>query len=143
MRKKSLVVGMVMVMSAAMLTACGSSKEDYIADVTEISEFSEAVESVFESMDMDEYDKALDEMDMKTKEGKVVKEDFEEMGDLLSEMLDMAEDWENYDEDKANELDEKLTDLSEKAEDDFDAFEKAAKDSGVEDEDLEDLNLGF
>lgn len=144
MRKKSLVVGMVMVMSAMMLNACGgSSKEDYIADVEAITEFSNSAATAATSLDMDAYNSALDDLSMKTKEGKALKADMEEMGDILSDAVDMMENPTDVDEDAANELQEKMTKIAEKAEEDTKAFVEAAEESGVEEEDIEDLNLGF
>lgn len=144
MRKKSLVVGMVMVMSAMMLNACGgSSKEDYIADVEAITEFSNSAATAATSLDMDAYNSALDDLSMKTKEGKALKADMEEMGDILSDAVDMMENPTDVDEDAANELQEKMTKIAEKAEEDTKAFVEAAEESGVEEEDVEDLNLGF
>ncbi|WP_075721894.1 hypothetical protein [Roseburia sp. 499] len=144
MRKKSLVVGMVMVMSAMMLNACGgSSKEDYIADVEAITEFSNSAATAASSLDMDAYNSALDDLSMKTKEGKALKADMEEMGDILSDAVDMMENPADVDEDAANELQEKMTKIAEKAEEDTKAFVEAAEESGVEEEDVEDLNLGF
>lgn len=144
MRKKSLVVGMVMVMSAMMLNACGgSSKEDYIADVEAITEFSNSAATAATSLDMDAYNSALDDLSMKTKEGKALKADMEEMGDILSDAVDMMENPADVDEDAANELQEKMTKIAEKAEEDTKAFVEAAEESGVEEEDVEDLNLGF
>lgn len=144
MRKKSLVVGMVMVMSAMMLNACGgSSKEDYIADVEAITEFSNSAATAASTLDMDAYNSALDDLSMKTKEGKALKADMEEMGDILSDAVDMMENPADVDEDAANELQEKMTKIAEKAEEDTKAFVEAAEESGVEEEDVEDLNLGF
>lgn len=80
MKKRSLVVGMVLVMTAAMasLTGCGSSKEDYLNDVEQMTE------------------NATDpsKMDMKTSEGKQLKKDLEEMQDADSdEAIDMLSDY--------------------------------------------------
>lgn len=135
---------MVMVMSAMMLNACGgSSKEDYIADVEAITEFSNSAATAATSLDMDAYNSALDDLSMKTKEGKALKADMEEMGDILSDAVDMMENPADVDEDAANELQEKMTKIAEKAEEDTKAFVEAAEESGVEEEDIEDLNLGF
>lgn len=143
MKKKSLVLGMVMVMSVAMLNGCGSSKEDYIADVEAIVEFSNSAASSAMSLDMDAYKEALDEMDMKTKEGKAIKADMEDMGEILETAADMAENPSNYDEDDATKLQEDMLEISEKAQEDSEAFVEAAEESGVEEEDLEGLELGF
>ena len=143
MKKKSLVLGMVMVMSAAMLNGCGSSKEDYIADVEAIVEFSNSAASSAMSLDMDAYNEALDEMDMKTKEGKAIKADMEDMGEILETAADMAENPSDYDADDATKLQEDMLEISEKAQEDSEAFVEAAEESGVEEEDLEGLELGF
>ena len=92
---------------------------------------------------MDAYNSALDDLSMKTKEGKALKADMEEMGDILSDAVDMMENPADVDEDAANELQEKMTKIAEKAEEDTKAFVEAAEESGVEEEDIEDLNLGF
>lgn len=142
MKKKILVMGMTLVMSAAMLTACGgSSKDDYLADVKAITEFSNSATTAAATLDMDAYNSALDDLEMKTKEGKALKADMEEMGEILSDAVEMMED--PTDVDAANELQEKMTELTEKAEEDSKAFVEAAEKSGVDDEDVEDLNLGF
>lgn len=139
MRKKSLIAGMVMVMSAMMLNACGGpSKADYKADIETLNTFSEDVVS---AADAEEYADAATKMEMKTEEGKVLKEDMEELGDYLSELTEMMEDLDNVDVDAASELEEKVEKLQKEAEEHVDAFTDAAKDAGIKDEDLEDLGF--
>lgn len=101
MKKRSLVAGLALVMalSMSMLTGCGSSKEDYIHDAKEL------VENIMTPKDMD----------MKTSEGKQLKEDYQDA-------IENPED----------------ADL-EKLEKDSKDFEEAARDAGVEDDDLADL----
>lgn len=140
MRKKLLVVGMVLAMSATALTACGNDKENYLSDVQAINDFGVAVQEIEEIAD---YADAVAEMDMKTAEGKVLKEDMEELGECLEQLSDMMEDMENYDEDAATELHQKMTDLQEKVEGHVEDFTDAAEKSGVDDKDLEGMDLEF
>lgn len=139
MKKKSLLVGAVMVMSAMMLNACGGpSKEDYKSDIKTLNEFTEEFTSLD---DMDAYEDAASKLEMKTEEGKVLKEDMKKLGDYMGEMNDMMSDLENVDEDDATKLQEKVEKLEEETEKHVDDFEDAAKDAGVKDEDLEKLGL--
>lgn len=140
MRKKLLVVGMVFAMSATALTACGNDKENYLSDVQAINDFGVAVQEIEEIAD---YADAVAEMDMKTAEGKVLKEDMEELGECLEELSGMMEDLDNYDEDAAAELQQKMTDLQTKVEEHVEDFTEAAEKSGVDDEDLEGMDLDF
>lgn len=140
MRKKFLLAGMVLAMSATALTACGNNKEDYLNDLQEINDFGVAMQEMEEISD---YADAIAEMEVKTAEGKVIKEDMEEMGDYLEQLNDMMEDLENYDEEAATELSDKLTELQEKVEEHAEDFKEAAEKSGVEEEDIEEMDLAF
>lgn len=141
MKKKVLVVGMVFALAASALTACGgSSKENYLSDVQAINDFGVAVQEMEEIAD---YAEAVAGMDMKTEEGKVLKEDMEELGECLEQLSAMMEDLENYDETAAAELQEKMTDLQTKVEEHVEDFTDAAENSGVDDEDLEGMDLDF
>lgn len=141
MKKKVLVVGMVFALAASALTACGgSSKENYLSDVQAINDFGVAVQEMEEIAD---YAEAVAGMDMKTEEGKVLKEDMEELGECLEQLSAMMEDLENYDETAAAELQEKMTDLQTKVEEHVEDFTDAAEKSGVDDEDLEGMDLDF
>ena len=53
------------------------------------------------------------------------------------------EDLENYDEEAATELSDKLTELQEKVEEHAEDFKEAAEKSGVEEEDIEEMDLAF
>ncbi len=141
MKKRVLVVGMVFALAASALTACGgSSKENYLSDVQAINDFGVAVQEMEEIAD---YAEAVAGMDMKTEEGKVLKEDMEELGECLEQLSAMMEDLENYDETAAAELQEKMTDLQTKVEEHVEDFTDAAEKSGVDDEDLEGMDLDF
>ncbi len=141
MRKKGLVVGMVFAMALTALTACGGdSKENYLSDVQAINDFGVAVSEMEE---MSDYADAVKGMEMKTAEGKVIKEDMEELGDYLEQLNDMMEDLENYDEDAATELQDKMEELQDKVEGHVEDFTDAAEKSGVDDEDLEGMDLDF
>lgn len=79
MKKRSLVVGLALVMAASMslLTGCGSSKEDYINDLNEM------VDNASSPSDMD----------MKTSEGKQLKKDLEDMLDNPDDATDLLSDY--------------------------------------------------
>lgn len=141
MRKNKLVVGLVALLTAAMLTACGgSSKEDYKADIDSLNEMMKAVATI---EDVEDYEKALDKLEMKTDEGDAIKKDMEDFGKLLGEMSEMMEDLENYDEEKAEKLEKDMEEIQERMEDDSDAFEEAARKKGLKDEDLEKIEEGL
>ena len=136
MRKKSLVLAMVLAMSTMVVACGGPSKEDYLDDVQAIVEMGTSFENL---EDMAEFADVVADMDVTTKEGKVIKEDMEELAGYMEELSGMMEDLENADQDRALEIQEKVTTLQEDVEDHVKAFEDAAKDAGVEDEDLEDI----
>ncbi len=138
MKKKSLVVGMVLAMSFATLTACGNSKEKYLDDVKSIAEMGEAFQDMEE---LGDFSDIVKDMDMKTKEGKEIKKDMEELAGYMEELSDMMENPEEADADRATEISEKATELQQDVEEHVEAFEDAAKDAGVKDEDLEDLGF--
>lgn len=103
MKKRSLVVGLALVMAASMslLTGCGSSKEDYINDIEELREHASSPK----------------DMDMKTSEGKKMKADMEDMldnpddaADLLEDYVEHAQDFVEAAED-AGVSEEELTDI--------------------------------
>lgn len=138
MRKKSLVVGMILAMSFATLTACGDSKQKYLDDVKAISEMGDAFQDMEE---LGDFSDIVDDMDVKTKEGKEIKKDMEELAGYMEELSDMMDDPENADTDRAAEISDKATELQKDVEDHVKAFEDAAKDAGVKDKDLEDIGF--
>lgn len=141
MKKRGIITGIAVVLATAMITACGgSSKKDYIADVKALSEFTQAVTAM---QDMEDYAEAAEDLKMSTKEGKAIQKDMEELGSLLNDFSDLMKDLENYDEEKAAKIEEDMTTLQKKTEKDAEAFEKAARKSGVTDKELEDLDLGL
>lgn len=141
MRRNKLVVGLVGVLTAVVVTACGgSSKADYEADIKSLNTMMKAVTTI---EDVEDYEKELDKMKMKTEEGEAIQKDMEDFGKILGEMSEMMTDLENYDEEKGEKLEKDMKDIQKRMEDDAEAFEDAARKKGLKDEDLEKIELGL
>lgn len=140
MKKKVLVAGMAMALSMAMLTGCGNAKEDYESDLKELTSYSTSDELDTSDTDkmIEQMNDMVDELDMKTDEGKDVKENLQSMVDATKEVFDSLED---ADEDAMTEASEKLETITEKAKSSLSKFKDAATDAGVDEDELKNLNL--
>lgn len=136
MRKRKVIAGILLTLAVATMTACGGAKKDYLSDVQEINDFSVAVA---EMEDVSEYSDAVTAMEMKTSEGKVIKEDMKKMADVLVEISGMDAD--SYDEDAVTELYNEMLEIQSEVETHIEDFTNAAEKSGVSDDDLEKMDL--
>lgn len=140
MKKRTLVFGMTMVMSMAMLTGCGNGKKDYLNDIDAFNTLSE-VDTDTDDMNelVETMTKAIDDLDVSTDEGKDIKKDMQELmeltGDLLTDLDALAE----MDEDELEEMQTKMEELTDSIEDGVEKFRTAAEEAGVDEEDLEDF----
>lgn len=147
MKKRTLVLGMSVIMSIAMLTGCGNGKEDYLNDIEEITALSEVDTDTDDMEEMVEIMKdAIDDLDVSTGEGKTLKKDMAELIDYTADLTSDLDALANMEEDELEEMQDKMDELQTKIEDDVQEFLDAAEEAGVEEEDLEDLDvdsLGF
>ncbi len=126
MKKQILATATVLTLTFSMLTGCGgSSKDDYLDDVDELCDVLDK--------NLEDAEDALPDMDIKTSEGEACQ-------DALEEYLDFCLDYEDetlYDMDE-DDLEE-LQKITEDVCDTLDSFIDAAKDAGVDKDDLKDL----
>lgn len=141
MKKRIMATVMALMLSIAMLAGCGgSSKNDYLSDISEIAEFSQGFENISDDPEemVGAVQNLLKDLNVKTPEGIVVKDDYQEMVDILNTMLTNQDD--------ANAAMSALSDLMdiyEKIEDDAEKFVDAAEKAGVDDDDIKDLGFDF
>lgn len=141
MKKRIMVTAMALVLAFTALTGCGgSSKDDYLNDITEIAEFSQGFENV--SDDPEEMvgvvDNLLKNLSVTTPEGIAIKDDYQEMVDILNTMLKNPDD-----SDALMSALGELANLYEKIEKDGEKFVDAAEKAGVDDDDIENLGFDF
>lgn len=142
MKKRTLVLGMSVIMSVAMLTGCGTGKEDYLDDIKEITALSEVDTDTDDVAEMMEIMKdAIDDLDVSTGEAKTLKKDMAELVDYTSDLTSDLNALANMEEDELEEMQDKLEELQEKIEEDVQEFLDAAEEAGVEEEDLEDFDV--
>ena len=141
MKKRILATVTALTLIFAMLTGCGgTSKDDYLDDIEEISSLSDAdISSDPEEM-ADDLNDILKDLKLKTPEGKAIKKDLQDMVDILDKMVKNMDD---LDSDEAEEMYNDLMDIYDKLEDHVDDFEKAAEDAGVDEDDVADLDISF
>lgn len=141
MKKRILLFGLTAVMSVFALTGCGGSdKKNYIADIEEIVDVNDKI-NTYNLEDTEEIKKAqdaIDDMSVKTDEGKKIKDDFKELFQLLKDVYDIA-DSDAPDDSKLTELEDKYDEIDEKLTKDGEAFVDAAEKAGVDDDDIDDL----
>lgn len=141
MKKRIMATIMALILSFSVLTGCGgSSKNDYLSDISEIAEFSQGFENISDDPAemVGAVEKLLKDLNVKTPEGIAVKDDYQEMADILNTMLKNQDD--------ADALMSALSDLTkiyEKIEDDAEKFVDAAEKAGVDDDDIKDLGFDF
>lgn len=141
MKKRILATVTALTLIFAMLTGCGgTSKDDYLDDIEEISTLEDADVSDDPEEMADDLNDVLKNLKLKTPEGKAIKKDLQDMVDILDKMVKNMDD---LDEDEAEEMYNDLMDIYDKLEDHVDDFEKAAEDAGVDDDDVADLDIGF
>lgn len=137
MKKRIMVTVMALMLSISMLAGCGgSSKDDYLNDLNEIAEFYQDMAGI--SDDPGEMASLLKDMNVKTSEGKAMKDDFQELINIMNTMLENQDD--------ADVLMKALGDISdlyESIEKHAENFVDAAEKAGVDDDDLEDFDFDF
>lgn len=135
MRKRMTAAAAALTLIFAMLTGCGgTSKNDYLNDVEEFATLNNAdISSDPEEM-ADDISAALKDLKLKTPEGKAVKEDMEQLIDLLDKITKNMDD---LDEDIYNDM----LEIYENIEKDMEDFVNAAEEAGVDEDDVEALNF--
>lgn len=141
MKKKILLLGMTVTMSMAMLAGCGTSAEDYENDINEFAKLSEVEDSDDVAQMVDDMINAIDDLDIKTSEGKDVQKAMKEMMDYTGEMMGDLDELINMEEDELEKMQKELEDLSKEAEGAVEAFKDAAGEAGVDEEILDEINL--
>ena len=139
MKKRILATVTALTLVFAMLTGCGgTSKDDYLDDIEEISSLSDAdISSDPEEM-ADDLNDILKDLKLKTPEGKDIKKDLQDMVDILDKMVKNIDD---LDEDDAEEMYNDMMEIYNDLEDHVNDFIEAAEDAGVDDDDVEDLDI--
>lgn len=133
MKKRMYVLGMAAVLSMALFTGCSSAKKDYENDLKELNgDIAEDLE------DPDELKDSIKDWNLKTSEGKAIKEDLMDLMDVLSDAMAIDE---NTSEDEVDKLQEDIEKLEDKINDDVDDFKDAAEDAGIDKADLADLEF--
>ena len=144
MKKKFLAVVLSMVITVSMMAGCGSSVDDYVSDIETMAGMTDInFDNMMSEEGLEEVKSEINKLKFSTKEGKALKDDMLEMTKIVEDLLEMMEDPENADLEKAQKYTEDLTELQEKVQEDAEAFIEAAEAAGVEDEDLEDIDLGL
>lgn len=144
MKKKFLAVVLSMVITVSMMAGCGSSADDYVSDIETMAGMTDInFDNMMSEEGLEEVKSEINKLKFSTKEGKALKDDMLEMTKIVEDLLEMMEDPENADLEKAQKYTEDLTELQEKVQEDAEAFIEAAEAAGVEDEDLEDIDLGL
>lgn len=141
MRKRIMVTVMALMLSISMLAGCGgSAKDDYLSDITEIAEFSQGFENISDDPAemVGAVETLLKDLNVKTSEGKAIKDDYQEMVDILNTMLNNQDDADALMEALGN-----LTTIYGKIEDDAEKFVDAAEKAGVDEDDIEELGFDF
>lgn len=141
MKKRIMATAMALVLAFTTLTGCGgSSKDDYLNDITEIAEFSQGFENISNDPEkmVDVVENLLKDLSVKTPEGNAIKDDYQEMVDILNTMLKNPDD-----ADALMSALGDLTDLYEKIEEDGEKFVDAAEKAGVDDNDIKALGFDF
>lgn len=147
MKKKSIMVNVVLVLSVVMLSACGGlTKEDYLAEWKEISEMNEKVSDIPDSLSTEEmckvYRDALDELEVRTMEGEAYKKDMEDLLDFYMDNADLMDNSENYSESEIREWYSELSDKAEQLEHDAKELADTMRACGIDADDLNDLHVG-
>lgn len=143
MRKRVIATVMALVLSIAMLTGCGgSAKKDYLSDIKEFSEMNADAQNISDDPAemVKELKSVLKNLNVKTTEAQTVKSDLQDLVDLMDNLLA------NQDTMDADAQVQALTDLmniSNSLEKDMETFIEAAEDAGVDDGDIEDLDIDF
>lgn len=139
MKKRILATVTALTLVFAMLTGCGgTSKDDYLDDIEEISSLSDAdISSDPEEM-ADDLNDILKDLKLKTPEGKDIKKDLQDMVDILDKMVKNMDD---LDEDDAEEMYNDMMEIYDDLEKHVNDFIEAAEDAGVDDDDVEDLDI--
>lgn len=142
MKKRTLVLGMAVVMSMAMVTGCGSNKDDYVNDIEEIAALSE-LDTDTDDMNamMDTMKEAIDDLDVSTAEGKDIKKDMADLIDLTSDLVADLDALADMDEEELEEMQTEMEELQSKIEEDVEAFVEAAEEAGVDEDDLADFDV--
>ncbi len=142
MKKRTLVLGMAVVMSMAMITGCGSNKDDYVNDIEEIAALSE-LDTDTDDMNamMDTMKEAIDDLDVSTAEGKDIKKDMADLIDLTSDLVTDLDALADMDEEELEEMQTEMEELQSKIEEDVEAFVEAAEEAGVDEDDLADFGV--
>lgn len=138
MKKRAVVLGMAMVMSMAMVTGCGSSKEDYLNDMeafTSLSELEVDTDDAEELMEI--MTEAVDNLDISTDEGKTIKEDMQELVKMTNNLVSNQDDFANMDDEEVEEIQTEMEEVQERIKEGVELFLEAAEEAGVEEEDLE------
>ena len=141
MKKRLAIFGITITMSLLTLTGCGNAdKKNYISDIEAIVDTNDKLDGD-DFTDLTEIKKArnvVNDMKVKTDEGKEIKEDFKDLFKLLEDVYSLS-DSENIDDATLDELDNKYDEIEEKLDKDADSFIKAAEDAGVDDKDINEL----
>lgn len=139
MRKRIMATVVALVLSISVLAGCGgTSKKDYVNDIGEIVDMMKDFSDI--SLFGDPEDVAKDikaivnDMKVKTPEGKAVKSDLQTMADSMTKL---AKD--ENDKDAAEKLAKALEDFQNDLED----FVEAADDAGVDEDDIDEDDLEF
>ena len=139
MRKRIMATVVALVLSISVLAGCGgTSKKDYVNDIGEIVDMMKDFSDI--SLFGDPKDVAKDikaivnDMKVKTPEGKAVKSDLQTMADSMTKL---AKD--ENDKDAAEKLAKALEDFQNDLED----FVEAADDAGVDEDDIDEDDLEF
>ncbi len=144
MKKKFLAVVLSMAMTVFMMAGCGSSVDDYVSDIETMAGIASInFDDMMSEDGLKEVKSEINKLKFSTKEGKVLKKDMLEMTKLVEDLLELMEDPKNADIEKAEKYTKDLAELQEKVEEDTEAFLDAAEAAGVEEEDLEGIDLGL
>lgn len=142
MKRRIALLGITITMSLIALTGCGNAdKKNYISDIKAIVDTNDKLDSD-DFSDLEEIKKAqdvVDDMKVKTDEGKEIKNDFKNLFKLLEDVYSLS-DAEDVDDETLTELDNKYDEIEEKLDKDADTFIKAAEDAGVDDKDIDELS---
>lgn len=141
-KKRRIWIGMIVTLAGLLLMGCKSTSEDYKEDLEALLSMGEDLEDAMDKNDMDDlleaYQDAVDDTDVSTWEGKKIKEDFKELGDLIEQTFELIAD-KDSDEDDRKELEEDLEELEDDMKKHVKAFEKAAKNTGLSEEEVEKI----
>ncbi len=130
MKKRFLVTITALAFSMSVLSGCGVTAEDYEDDYETLNKVSEDMQELDSTVDgAEEFIDMVDDMDMKTKEGKTLKKDLEKFS---SKYYDFTEALEDDDTDTMTEITESIESLYDDLEEHEEAFHDAAEEAGVD-----------